>query len=257
VPATVAERHPTLGQVWRPFASELIGTFVLVLAIVLLVILNFGTTLTAGLIPDPYARLLLTGLLVGSTAAAVIYSPVGRISGAHLNPALTFAFVLEGQLPWAVGARYALAQLLGAVAAAGVGALAWPRPAAAVGYATTVPADGTMPLVAPLLEAAMTFVLIAVIFYCLHHPRIARATGAAVGVTVFAIVALIGTTTGASVNPARSLGPSLVAGNFEAQWVYVVGPLVGASLAVAVHRAFPWLCRPVFFHLNPHLPHFR
>jgi aquaporin Z len=226
---------------------------VLVLAIVAFVSVNFGTSLTAGLLPSAYARLLLTGLLVGLTVTAVIYSPAGRISGAHLNPALTFAFVLEGQVPVAVGLRYAAAQLLGAVAAAGVGALLWPEAAAQVHYAMTVPAEGTMPLTAPVLEAAMTLVLVGVVFYCLHHPRIARATGAVVGVTIFAIVAVIGLATGASVNPARSLGPSLVAGSFEAQWVYLVGPLAGAAVAVLAHRIAPWLRRPMFFHLNPHL----
>jgi aquaporin Z len=236
--------------------SELVGTFVLVLVVVGAICLNFGTTITAALIPGAYGRLLLTGTMVGLAATGIIYSAVGRTSGAHLNPAVTLAFVLEGQLSWLAGLRYAAAQVVGAVAAAAAAALLWPGPAARVGYGMTVPAEGISPMAAAGMEAAATFVLIAVIFYCLHHPRVARVTGAAVGLTVLAIVAAIGVATGASANPARSLGPGLVAGTLDdAQWVYVVGPLGGAALAALVHRVAPFLRRPMFFHLHPHLPH--
>jgi aquaporin Z len=224
------------------------------LVVVAAVALNFGTDLTAALLPSAYGRLLLTGATVAVALTAIIYSPVGRTSGAHLNPAVTLAFVLEGQLPWLEGLRYAGAQLVAGLAAAVVGALLWPGPAARVRYGMTLPADGLSPLGAAVAEAAMTFVLIAVIFYCLHHPRVARMTGYVVGFTVFAIVAVSGLATGASANPARSLGPSLVAGSFQAQWVYLVGPLAGAALSVAVCRLSPLLRRPMFFHLHPHLP---
>jgi aquaporin Z len=237
--------------------SELVGTFVLVLIVVAAVALNFGTDLTAVLLPSDYGRLLLTGAVVAVALTSIIYSPVGRTSGAHLNPAVTLAFVLEGQLPWRDGLRYAAAQLVAGVAAAAVGALLWPGPTARVRYGMTLPAEGVSPLGAAAAEAAMTFVLVATIFYCLHHPRVARITGYVVGFTVFAIVAVTGLATGASVNPARSLGPSLLAGSFEAQWVYVVGPLAGAALSVTLCRLSPLLRRPMFFHLHPHLPHAR
>jgi aquaporin Z len=234
--------------------SEFVGTFALVLVVVAAIALNFGTDVTAAVLPSDYGRLLLTGMTVAVALTAIIYSPVGRTSGAHLNPAVTLAFVLEGQLPWRDGLRYAAAQLVAAVAAAAAGALLWPGPAARVRHGMTLPAEGLSPIGAAAVETAMTFVLIAVIFYCLHHPRVARMTGYAVGLTVFAIIAVSGLATGASVNPVRSLGPSLVAGSFEAQWVYLVAPLAGAALSVAVCRLSPLLRRPMFFHLHPHLP---
>lgn len=215
------------------YVAEVFGTFALVLigcgAIV--VDQSFG-----GVIGHQGVSLAF-GLIV----MAMIYA-VGNISGAHLNPAVTVAFVVAGRLRGRELVPYVAAQMSGALLAALV--LRWFFPAHGSLGATAPEIDLARALG---LEILLTFLLMFVILnVSTGHMEKGIMAGVAVGGFV-ALAALVGgPLTGASMNPARSLGPALVSGTFDAWWLYVVGPVVGASLAVPTCRLVqgPDCCAP-------------
>jgi MIP family channel proteins len=205
-------------------AAEAIGTFALTFVAA-------GADAAARLSADqvsPLARALAPGLLV----MALIYA-IGDRSGAHFNPAVTLAFAMRRLFPprWVV--PYWVAQLGGA-AVAGIVLLAlFGEPAAAAGVSTPHVEAG----VAVALEVALTAILLTVILgtadrYQLIGPDAAIAVGATIALC--GLIAL--PIEGASMNPARSLGPAIATGKLENVWIYVVGPAVGALIAVAVAR---------------------
>lgn len=162
----------------------------------------------------------------GLVVAAMIFA-TGHVSGAHLNPAVTVAFAASGHFPWRDVPAYVAAQFV-AAATASLGILWLIGNEASLG--ATVPAD--LPVASALgIEVVLTFFLMFVIKSVATDARAAGQLAAvAIGATV-ALCALVGgPLTGASMNPARSLGPALVAGIGDQQWLYVVGPVIGALL---------------------------
>jgi MIP family channel proteins len=165
----------------------------------------------------------------GLAVMVVVYA-IGHVSGAHLNPAVTTAFVASRHFPWRDAAGYVPAQLAGAVAAAVMLRVAWDGTPADLG--ATVPSVGAGSALAYeiVLTAILMFVVMAV-------ATDTRAVGAAAAIAIGGAVALGalvgGAVTGASMNPARSFGPALVAGAWTDFWIYVAGPVLGA-LAGAV-----------------------
>ena len=225
-------------RAWPLWCSELIGTALLVGVGCSLVILDFGTSSpVALLLPDAGARRAVTGFLFGTVGALIAVSPVGVVSGAHINPAVTLAFQLEGRMRGDVALGYLLAQLAGA----GIGALPlllWGPVGASVAYGATVPGPAG-PWIALLGEAGATFCLIAGLLLFVGHPRLRRFTPAMFPFLYALLVWLEAPLSGASTNPARSLGPGLVAGDLDGWWVYWVGPLVGSVVAVWLRKALP------------------
>jgi len=177
---------------------------------------------------DELARAVAPGLLV----MAFIYA-MGDRSGAHLNPAVTVAFTLRGLFPVALAPAYVLAQFAGALAAAGtVGLLLGDAVAAGV----TKP-HGIEPGVAVAIEVLLTGILVTVIIGTADRYRVVGPNAAmAVGATI-ALCGLIALPLeGASMNPARSTAPAVVAADLGDLWIYWVGPLVGAVVAVVLAR---------------------
>lgn len=157
---------------------------------------------------------------------AMVYA-TGHLSGAHINPAVTLAFVLTRHFPARDALAYVGAQLAGATAGALVLLAAWPSRPADLG--ATVPSVGPGP--ALLYEVVLTAVLMFVIVAVATDTRaVGSAAALAIGGTVALDALFGGPVTGASMNPARSFGPALAAGEWESFWVYVVGPLLGAAL---------------------------
>jgi aquaporin Z len=154
----------------------------------------------------------------------------GRISGAHINPAVTFGLALHGQFQRAEVLPYVAAQLTGAVVAAMVIRLAF---AAQIAAAATVPAYGVP--IGLAVEVLMSFVLMLVILRVASDAPLAAA--AAVGGTIALEAFLGGPITGASMNPARTFGPAVASGVWTAHWLYWVAPLAGAMLASYSARA--------------------
>jgi aquaporin TIP len=166
--------------------------------------------------------------LAHGLAFALAVAASSRLSGGPLNPAITAGAVLAGRMPATVGTLYAGAQVVGAVAAAVLLKLVVPG-AAANGLGTHVLGAKVAPEAAVVVEGVVTFALVLAF---LATASVARATAPPVLGAVIALGHLFAMPlTGASMNPARSFGPALVAGAWTAHWVYWLGPLLGAGLA--------------------------
>jgi aquaporin Z len=181
-------------------------------------------------LPDPLARRALMGLAMGATAVAIVFSPLGKRSGAHFNPAVTLAFWRLGKVRGADAAFYAASQFLGAVAGVAVAALLLGPRIAAVGYAATRPgARGTA--AAFLAELAISFLLMSVVLRVSSHPRLGRFTGVFAGLLVAAFITFEAPISGMSMNPARTFGSAAGSRMWEALWVYFTAPPLGMLLA--------------------------
>jgi aquaporin Z len=215
------------------YAAEMAGTALLVAVGLSIVIALWGTGAPLADLPlAPGWRRLLNGFLFGSVGAAIAYSPIGKISGAHINPAMTFAFWLQGKLRWRDASGYVLAQLAGAALGAAL-RLAWGEVGASNGFGASVP-DRSIPLYLAMGgEVVCTFSLVALVFFFAGHPALLPYTPL-VNPPLFAILSFLEAPfSGASANPARSFGPELVGWAWSDWWIYWAGPGLGAALAVA------------------------
>jgi len=207
-------------QEWRRLFSEVLGTFLLLLAAA-------GGGILLG-----KAQIALAAAVVapGLTVLAIILF-MGAVSGAHLNPAVSLAFALRGDFPWRRLPGYILAQLIGATLAC-LFLLAVFGNVENLG--ATLPGPGYANWQALLMEVALTAGLVSVI---LGTASAAQNVGAIAAIGVGGYIALAGLwaapVSGVSMNPARSFGPALVSGNWSSYWVYVAGPVAGALIAVA------------------------
>jgi aquaporin Z len=223
------------GLHWRIWSAELAGTAILLFGGLSVVCLLFGHGS-----PVPRAgaseslRFLLTGLLFSALNSLLAVSPLGRLSGAHLNPAVTLAFRVLGRVSDHDVGGYIGAQLAGALAGAGALELAWRDVAESIAGGATVP---RVPVLAAFaLEAAMTGLLVLVILFCVADGRRARWTPLAIWPVIALLVWAGASSTGTSLNPARSTGPAVVFDEgLGVLWLYLAAPTAGA-LAVA----FAW-----------------
>ena len=223
--------HPAM------YATELVGTALLVLVGLSIVIaLNGEGSPFLSLVPWPGLRRAITGFLFGSTAALIALSPLGRISGAHINPAVTFAFWLENKIKWRDAVGYVLAQCLGGALGALPLPLLWGPAGQSLHEGVTLP-DRTVPIVWPVMgEGLCAGLLVALIFITAAH-KATQAFTPLVSAPLFAVLVwLEAPLSGASANPARSFGPAMVTGMWQDQWVYWVGPALGAGLAAVLMR---------------------
>jgi aquaporin NIP len=172
------------------------------------------------------------GLVFGLVIMAMVYA-TGHLSGAHLNPAVTLAFAMTRHMPRGEAVAYIGGQLLGAVAGAGLLAAVWPSDPASLGV--TMPSVGVGS--ALVYEAALTAFLMFVIMAVATDTRAVGAGAAiAIGGTVGLDALFGGPITGASMNPARSIGPALVSGELHSLWIYIVGPVVGAAAGALAYQ---------------------
>ncbi|RDI95398.1 aquaporin [Meiothermus sp. QL-1] len=177
---------------------------------------------------DPVVVALAPGLAVGLSVAAL-----GPVSGAHFNPAVTFALLLSGRTSWAEALGYWGVQLLGGlVAAFFVGALYGGE---AVFEGTPAPGEAYSAVQALMMEVFLTFFLVSVILGTAVYNRYTFA-GLAIGLAVTMAILVGAPISEAAMNPARVLGPALIGGEWSAHWVYWLGPLVGAGLAAFVYE---------------------
>jgi aquaporin Z len=203
--------------------AEAIGTFILVFA-------GCGAVVVNDLYDGSLGHTGIS-LVFGLVVMAVIYA-IGSISGAHINPAVSLVFVMRRQLSVKDGVLYTAVQITGAVlAAAALKALFHGH----ADLGATVPASGAWHSF--FLEVILTFFLVFVILgVSTGHKEVGVLAGVAVGGTV-ALDALVGgPVSGASMNPARSLGPALLSGEVTGLWVYLTAPFLGALLALLVFR---------------------
>ena len=224
LPKSVVERLTDFNnprQEWRRLFSEVMGTF-------LLLLVAAGSGMMNAAFGDPISRtaaVVAPGLMV---MAMILF--MGRVSGAHFNPAVSVAFALRGDFPWRRVPGYIVAQFVGAVLAV---LLLQAIIGESAANGATYPAQSTTDVAAFLMEAILTFGLVSVI---LGTASGAQNVGIIGALGVGGYVALAGLwaspLSGASMNPIRSLAPDLVASDFTAYWVYLAGPLLGAAVAV-------------------------
>jgi aquaporin NIP len=207
----------------RDCIAEFLGTFCLVFAGTAAIVVNAGG-------PAAGVEIALTfGLVVFAVIAAL-----GDVSGAHINPAVTVGFFLARRFPGRLVLRYVLSQCTGAIAASGVARLLFPATGGG-GWGVTLPAGALWQswVLEMLLTAGLMFVI-------LNVSTGGSEKGVTAGLAVGAVVALealcAGPICGASMNPARSLGPAVASLKFAALWVYLTAPVVGAALAVPVFK---------------------
>ena len=209
-------------ELGRRLAAEAIGTFALVFAGAGAIMVDAKTHALGH---------VGVAISFGLVIMAMIYA-VGHVSGAHFNPAVSFAFALSRHFPWRRVGTYWVAQLAGAIAAAAIlrGSLG---DVAHVGATLPSGSQGQ----AFLWELALTFFLMFVIMAVATDTRaVGEAAAIAIGGTVGLDAMFGGPVTGASMNPARSLGPALVSGDLHASWLYVMAPLAGAVLGALAYQ---------------------
>jgi aquaporin Z/aquaporin NIP len=213
--------------------AETVGTFVLVLTII-------ATAIAAGL-AKPVAGAAYGSVavpLAGGVALATVVAALGHVSGAHLNPAVTLGLAANGRLPWAYVPVYLIAQFAGAVGAALMAWALFGGPARTVAHlGATYPGAGVGAWRTFGAEAVVTFVLVLVVVSVGTDTRVPVGVAAtAIGAALAAAILISGPISGGGVNPARSLGPMIVAGKFTDWWVYATAPFVGGLLAAALYQ---------------------
>ncbi len=208
----------------RRATAEFIGTFMLMV---------FGCSAAAvndrmdGVLGGHIGIAVSYGLIV-----AMVVFAIGHLSGAHINPAVTAAFAVGRHFPVREVAPYWVAQITGALAGAFAAAALF---GTSSGLSLTQPhtvGDGT----ALVIEIGLTAVLMTVVLAVATDTRAQGALAAvAIGITVALEGLILGPITGASMNPARSIGPAVATGDFTALWIYVVGPMIGALIGVGIY----------------------
>ena len=226
----------TSANVLGSAVAELIGTFILVFTGCAVAVAAIIQRPTAG--PAFYDSLAVA--LAFGLALAVIVAAIGHISGAHVNPAVTLGLAATNKFSWKYVPIYIGAQLVGAILGAIAVWICYGEAAREVAdLAATFPTDGVGDIRALLAEILVTFILVFVIISVATDERApAGVAPLAVGFALACGVFIAGPITGGSLNPARTLGPMIVAGQFGAVWVYIVGPIVGAVLAALLYDRF-------------------
>ena len=216
--------------------AELIGTFILIYtgcAVATAAVLQASTA-------GPLSYNSLAVALAFGIALTAIVAAIGHVSGAHVNPAVTLGLAATNKFPWQYVPIYIGAQLVGAI----LGAIAvWITYGEAgrelADLAATFPVEGVGDIRAFLVEVLVTFILVFVVISVATDDRAPVGVAPlAVGFALACGVLIAGPVTGGSLNPARTLGPMIVAGRFDAVWVYILAPVVGAVLAALVYDRF-------------------
>ena len=227
----MASRHVALH--WPEYFIEAgaIGAFMVSAAAFAAILYHPWSPIAAG-ISSEWLRRGLMGLAMGSTAVLIIYSPWGQRSGAHMNPAVTLTFFRLGKvaLPDCLG--YVVAQFAGGIVGIGVAAAALRGIVSdpSVNYVTTMPGPGGEG-VAFVAESVISFVLMLTVLSVSNHPRLAPLTGLCAGLLVWTYITVEAPLSGMSMNPARTFGSALLAGNFPGLWIYFTAPPLGMLLA--------------------------
>ena len=240
-PANNGTAAASLINAWRHHWPEYLieatglGVFMIVAGLCVVLLEHPASSLSQA-IPSPDLRRAVIGMAMGATAVAIIYSPWGRQSGAHLNPAVTLTFLRLGKIAPADALFYALAQFTG-------GAAGTLLVAAILRDRFTLPpisAVATLPgrpgeLVAFGAEVAIAFILMSMVLAVNGSARLMRWTGVCAGLLVAIYIAFEAPLSGMSLNPARSVASALPSGVWRGIWIYLTAPPIGMLLAAELH----------------------
>jgi aquaporin Z len=223
------------GWHWRIWAAEGVGTALMMLGGLSAVCLTFGSgSPVAEALPSDSARRLAVGGLFAACVSLVAVSPFGRLSGAHLNPAVTLSFRVLGRVSGHDVGGYLVAQLAGATLGTLAVWIIWDETALSVNGGATLVETGIA--IAVVLEVVMTAVLIGVILWFVSDMRLARWTPLAIWPVITALVWIGSPYTGTSLNPTRSAAPALVFAELADLWLYLAAPTAGAVALASVWR---------------------
>jgi aquaporin Z len=227
----------TLTEHWPEYAIEGSG-----IGLFMISACSFGVLLfhpdsqVVRVIQNPVLLRVLMGLAMGTTAVALIYSPLGKRSGAHMNPSTTLTFLRLGKIPPVDAFFYMVSQFAGAIAGVGIASFvlgAWlSHPS--VDYVVTLPGPYGQ-WWAFAAEMGITFVLMSVILRVSNRPMWNRYTGLFAGLLVMIYISIEAPISGMSMNPARSLGSAFAAANWTAIWIYFVAPPLGMLVAAELY----------------------
>lgn len=206
----------------KAIVAEFIGTFALIF-----IGAGSGAIGAGGLLGVAFAH----GFVVIGFAYAY-----GHLSGVHLNPAVTIGLWVGGVIEWRTAVYYTITQLLGGIA--GALALLFVLGSADSGLGVTILSPDTSPLQGLFLETLLTFFLVNAIYNAAVSGKAGNFSPLAIGFTLIFCILMGAPLTGASLNPARTLGPALASGNFADIWLYFVGPVAGGILAGLLYRGF-------------------
>jgi aquaporin Z len=222
---------------WPEYAMEaaLLAAFMLS-AVWVTALLQHPASPVRAALPSAVWRRALTGLAMGVTAASIIYSPWGRRSGAHINPAITLTYLRLRKIGLRDAVCYVVAQFTGAAAGI-VTAVVLSRSIVAspeVNYVATLPGMAGSGA-AFIAEVAISFGMMATVLVMSNSPRFARFTGVSAACLVMLYIAVESPLSGMSMNPARSLAPAIASGGLGAVWIYFLAPTAGMLLAAEVY----------------------
>jgi aquaporin Z len=200
------------------------------------VLLQFPGSPIYGLIPNEVARRVLFGVAMGLTSIAIVYSPLGQQSGAHLNPSVTLAFLRLKKIKAIDAAFYVISQFLGGVLGVVAAVVVVGRHVAdpAVHYVVTIPGPhGVAPALAA--EFAIAFILMSAVLHTSNDPRLHRWTGMIAGVLAATYIAIEAPLSGMSMNPARTVASAVPANLWTAAWIYFTAPPLGMLAAAELY----------------------
>jgi aquaporin Z len=229
---------PALRNHWPEYLIEaaLLGMF-MISACGFTLLLEHPDSLVVVALPDPFVRRAFIGIAMGLTAIALIFSPWGKRSGAHMNPSVTLTFLSLGKIRFWDAVFYVMAQFAGGIA--GVALMAWSAGSllehSSVQYVATVPGSYGA-AVAFAAEFVIAFVLMLTVLAVGNHPRLSRWTGCFAGALVAVCITLEAPLSGMSMNPARTFGSACVGQIWTALWIYFTAPFLSMLVAAGVHR---------------------
>ncbi len=223
---------------WPEYLTEatLLALFMISASAFTILLEHPGSAVVAAL-HDPFLRRMLIGIAMGLTALALIFSPMGKRSGAHFNPAVTFAFWRLGKVQSADAAFYVIAQFLGGIAGIALVAAIVPRclADASVNYVATQPGVARSGS-AFAAEFAISFLLMMTVLTVSNHPRLSRYTPFFAATLVATFITFEAPLSGMSMNPARAFGSAFVGRVWTALWIYFTAPAVAMLCAALVYR---------------------
>jgi aquaporin Z len=220
---------------WRNYVIEgaLLACFMVSASAFTILVEHPGSRL-AQLITNPLLRRLIVGCAMSLTAIILIYSPWGKRTGAHMNPAVTLAMARLRPMSRRDVAGYLIGQFAGGVTGMALAALLFGAALShdSINWIVTRPGPwGTA--AAAAAECGMTMLMMTVVLWCANHLRWAPYTGIASAALLAAFITLEAPVSGMSLNPARTLGPALFAGDFTGLWIYFIAPPAGMAFAAA------------------------
>lgn len=233
-------RPSRVAALMRHSSLELILTSVFLFGVTTVVRFVIGPSPISRALPRIHVELFIVGAVVAVLLIALILSRPGKISGGHMNPAISLAMWRFGVFPGAGVLPYIAAQLLGSVLGVVAARAIWGRVVEqpAVLYAVIQPAPAWSAASLFVAETVAMGVIVFALGYLLFDPRLAAFVPWVVGILIGLGIGLLGTQTGGSLNPARQFGPAVVSGHTDKLWVFLMAPMVGAEAAARLLQSF-------------------